>query len=255
MLCLVEVRLMSSVLARNAYGKSQVRLTKVTRHLDGHDLKEVDVTIQLEGDFAASFTHGDNTLVVPTDTMKNTVYILAKNHPLQDIESFGQALAQHFLSNYGHVTRATVNTAEQPWQRMVVNGRAHPHAFIHTGGERRICTVAATRHGLRVESGLEGLALLKTTDSAFTGFLRDRYTTLPDAADRIFATRLAAKWFYQTLPTDWSACYHLIRQTLLDVFAKHKSVAAQQTLYALGSAILEACPQIEEITMTLPNMH
>jgi urate oxidase len=246
---------MSAILTHNAYGKSQVRLTKVTRHADRHDLKELCVTVQLEGDFETSYLRGDNSQIVATDTMKNIVYALAKKHAVADVESFGQALAQQFLHDYPHVSRVIVNLTEQPWQRLVLDGREHPYAFAGGASEQRTCTVTLTRSGLRIESGLDALPLLKTTDSAFAGFLRDAYTTLPETSDRIFATILSATWLYSTAAADWDRCHHLIRQALLETFACHKSLSVQQTLYAMGAAVLEVCGQIEQITLRMPNKH
>jgi urate oxidase len=246
---------MSAVLTHHSYGKSQVRLTKVTRHPDRHELKELCVAVRLEGDFAASYVLGDNSRVVPTDTLKNVVYALARDHALADVEGFGRALAKHFLDHYPHVSAATVELAEQPWQRLVVDGREHPHAFVGGGNETRTCAVARSRQGERVTSGLDGLLLLKTTDSAFTGFLRDAYTTLQEADDRIFATALSADWVYGEVPADWDRCHRLIRQTLLEVFARHKSLSVQQTLHAMGAAALEACREVEEVSLRMPNKH
>jgi urate oxidase len=246
---------MSVVLTHNAYGKSNVRLTKVTRHADRHDLKELEVAIQLEGDFAASYLHGDNSRIVATDTMKNIVYVVAREHALANVEDFGQALAAHFLKNYAHVSRVVIRLAEQPWQRLHVDGRPHPCAFAGGGSEKRTCLVSHSREGQQIVAGLEDLPLLKTTDSAFTGFLRDAYTTLADADDRIFATVLSATWLYGPAPADWDRCHGLIRQALLDVFARHKSLSVQQTLHAMGAAALDACGEIEQITLTMPNKH
>jgi urate oxidase len=246
---------MSAALTHHAYGKSHVRLTKVVRHADRHDLKDLCAAVELEGDFGASYVHGDNSRVVATDTMKNVVFALAKNHALADLESFGQALAGHFLQHYAQVSTATIRLVEQPWQRLVARGRKHPFAFVGGGSEKRTCMVRFTRQGLRVESGLDDLALLKTTDSAFAGFVRDAYTTLPEADDRIFATVLSANWLYAEVPADWDRCHHLIRQALLDVFARHKSLSVQHTLHAMGAAALEACSQVEQISLRMPNKH
>ncbi len=233
---------MSTVLTHNAYGKSQVRLTRVTRLGDRHDLKELCVSIQLEGDFAGSGLHGDNSRIVATDTMKNTVYILAKKEGVAAPETFGEALARHFLHTYSQVTSAAIQLVEQPWQRMAVDGREQPHAFIGSGGEKRTCTVTLTRQGLRIESGFENLPLLKTTDSAFAGFIHDEYTTLRDTDDRIFATLLTANWIHGEMPADWDASYQAMLRALLAVFASHKSLAVQQTMNAMAVAALESCP-------------
>jgi urate oxidase len=246
---------MSAALTNNAYGKSQVRLTHVTRHADRHDLKELSVAVELEGDFAASYWAGDNSRVVATDTMKNTVYVLAKRHGVANIESFGLALADHFLQEYPQVSRAAIELEEHLWQRIVTSGREHPHAFVGGSSEKRTCTVACSRDGVSVESGLDGLLVLKTTDSAFTGFVRDRYTTLPDTNDRVFATMVAATWRCDPAPADWDESHRLVRQTLLDVFANHKSLGVQHTLFAMGEAALAACPPLQEIRLQMPNKH
>jgi urate oxidase len=246
---------MSAVLTHHSYGKSQVRLTTVTRQADRHDLTDLCVAVRLEGAFDASYTRGDNSQVVATDTMKNTVYALAKDHPLTDPEGFGQALADHFITAYPQVSAAAIELAEEPWQRLVVGGREHPHAFAGGTAERRTATVTRTRDGLRVESGLDGLLLLKTTDSAFRGFVRDRYTTLSEADDRILATVLRATWEHGELPVDWNASHRRVRQALLETFANHHSLAVQQTLYAMGEAALEAGATLRQITLTMPNKH
>src|SRR5262249_33540480 len=152
--------------------------------------------IELEGDFASSYTSGDNRLIVPTDTMKNVAYAIAREHPVDSLERFGIDLAGHFLDEHAHVSAATVRLVEQPLERITVAGMAHPHAFLGTRSERRTSIVRRNRAGVRVDSGLDGLFLLKTSDSAFAGFLRDRYTILPDTSDRILATVLDARWQY-----------------------------------------------------------
>jgi urate oxidase len=246
---------MSAVLTHHAYGKSQVRLTKVVRRADRHDLQELCVAIQLEGDFADSYVHGDNRRVVATDTMKNIVYVLAKQHAPGDIESFGQALAGHFLEHYPQISAATIRLAEHAWQRLVRDGREHPYAFVGGGSEKRTSTVTRTRQSLRIESGINDLALLKTSDSAFAGFVRDAYTTLPETVERLFATALSAHWLYGETEADWDRCHRVIRQAMLDIFSQQKSLSVQHTLHAMGAAALEACSEVEEITLRMPNQH
>ena len=248
---------MPAHLARNSYGKSRIRLTKVTRHAGRHDVRELVVEIELEGDFAASYTCGDNLLVIATDTMKNVAYALANDHSLESIESFGADLAGHFLDEHAHVLAATVRIAEQPLLRIDVDGHAHPHAFSGTPSERRTSTIRQSRTGLHVESGLDNLLLLKTTGSAFAGFLRDRHTTLPETSDRIFATELKADWLYDATATaiDWNRAHRRVRDALLATFAGHQSLSAQHTLHAMGTAAIEACPEVEQITLIMPNKH
>jgi urate oxidase len=244
-----------AVLTQHSYGKSRIRLTKVTRLADRHEVRELTIEIELEGDFADSFKSGDNRLVIPTDTMKNVAYALAREHPLESIEDFGATIANHFVANHSHVDQATVRLAEQPLERIRLDGREHPHAFCGKSRETRTSTVVRSRHGLRVESGLDDLFLLKSSDSAFCGFLRDRYTTLREASDRILATLLKADWLYTADATDWNKAHARIRHVLIATFAGHLSVSVQQTLHAMGEAALDACPEIERITLVMPNQH
>ncbi len=242
-------------LAHNAYGKSRVRLTKVTRHADRHDLKEITVDIELEGDFEAAYTAGENSRVVATDSMKNTVYVLARNHPLEHVESFGLHLAAHFVDSYQQVATATVRLREQAWSRITTGATSHPTAFIGGSNEKRVCSVRHSRDGTRVESGVEDLLVLKTTKSSFSGFVRDRYTTLSETDDRILATSVNAIWICDGGEHDWNACHERIRRSMLDKFAHHDSRSVQETLYEMGKAALAAYSQITEISLHLPNSH
>ena len=247
---------MPAVLTHNAYGKSGVRLTRVTRLPDRHEVRDLTVDVRLEGDFDASYTLGDNSRVIATDTMKNVVYALAQGRPAEAIEDFGSALSAYFLAEFSHVRSATVSIAEHPWQRITVDGRGHPHAFVGGGGETRTATVAGDRDGLKIEAGLHGLLVLKTTKSAFSGFIRDRYTTLSETSDRVFATEVDARWRYDPpAAVDWDGARSAVRTALLETFAGHDSLAVQQTLNAMGEAALAACPAVGEITLTLPNKH
>lgn len=243
------------VLVRNAYGKTRVRLTKVTRHDDHHDLSELSVDVMLEGDFAASYLDGDNTNVVATDSMKNTVYVLARDFDLDAPEAFALHLARHFVSTYAQVTQATVCVAEDAWSRIDVNGVPHPTAFVGGRAEKRTCVVTCTAGETRVAAGLRDLRVLKTTGSAFRDFVRDRFRTLPDADDRILATSVTAEWHYAPGTHDWNAGFDAVRTAMLDVFARHESLAVQQTLYLMGRAALDACAEVSEITLRLPNSH
>jgi len=244
-------------IAEQSYGKSRVRLTKVTRHADRHDLAEITVDIVLEGAFEASYLAGDNRRLVATDTMKNTVYALAAGHPLDSIESFALAVAGHFVDRNDHVTAATVAIEEAGWRRIEdAAGVAHPHAFIAAGTARRTCRVRHERTIPQVEAGVTGLTVVKTTNSAFRDFLRDEFTTLPDADDRIFGTSIEGRWRYATGPQpEWNAAFRKVCRTLVDVFAAHRSLAVQQTLHEMGQAALAACPEMAEIALEMPNQH
>ena len=247
---------MASVLTSHSYGKSKVRLTRVTRLPDRHEVRELTADIRLEGEFAESYTLGDNRQIIATDTMKNVVYALAQGRPAEAIEDFAAALAGHFVTSHDHVESATVRLVERPWRRIEVDGVASPHAFEGGGDESRTTTVRRDRRGLRVESGLDGLQVLKTTGSAFAGFLRDAYTTLAETTDRIFATEVQARWVYRDGATvDWDAAHRSIRTAMLETFATHESLSVQQTLHAMGEAALVACDAAEEITLTMPNKH
>lgn len=242
-------------LAAQSYGKSSVLLTKVTRHADRHDLVELSVDIVLEGDFSESYLVGDNRRVVATDTMKNTVYALAADHPLHDPESFAIVLARHFVDRNEHVTAATVAAAQTSWHRIETSGGPHRHAFTEGSPGRRTCRVRQSRDELQVQAGVTGLPLLKTTDSAFRDFARDEFTTLADTNDRIFATLLNAEWTYDSATVNWNAAYEAIHVAMIGVFAEHKSLAVQQSLFAMGRAALETCPAVESIHLSMPNQH
>ena len=242
-------------ISRQSYGKCDVNLTQVSRDKNRHSIIELTADIELDGDFEASYVAGDNRLVIPTDTMKNTVYALAKQRGVACLESFGQILVKHFVDSFQHVSRAMARLSEQPWRRISVDGSEHPHAFIGGGSLRHIATVSSDRSSLEITSGLDGLTVLKTTGSGFSGFLKDQYTTLQKTDDRIFATTISSKWDYREQNADWTHCRQVVRETLLEVFATHESHSVQQTLYAMASAVLEACAALKSITLNLPNQH
>lgn len=245
----------AGVLIRNAYGKSKVRVSKLTRSNDRHIFKEVCVDVQLQGDFERTYTVGDNSQVVATDSMKNMVYVLASKHPLDTIESFGQYMADHYLQSYKQVSGVKVHLVEELWLRIVVNGKEHAHSFFGAGPEKRVAEVEATRDGVTVKSGIEGLKLVKTTASEFWGFVRDEHTTLPDVTDRIFGTIVSCNWLYQTAKVDYQGVYESVRDSLLECFATHHSLAVQHTINEIGQLVLARVPEISEVTIEMPNQH
>jgi urate oxidase len=241
-------------LAANRYGKAAIRLVRVHRDPDGHRLRDLTVTIALEGDFAAAHTDGDNSLVIPTDTMKNTAYAFAKDHLGGSIEDYGRALAEHFLE-FGQVDRATVNIRGHHWRAIEVGGSPAPDAFVRGGEGTRVATVSAVRGETTVEAGVEDLVVMKTTRSSFSGFPRDRYTTLPETDDRLMATRLTAIWRYGSPDLDFDETFETVRTALLEVFADHHSPSVQTSVWIMAKAILERHDEVEEVRMVLPNLH
>ncbi len=237
----------------NRYGKSRIRLVKVHRSPESHHIVDLTLDVQLEGAFDPVYTDGNNESCLATDTMKNTVYALARQDPIAHVETFAQRLANHFLA-VPAVSRARITAVESPWTRLAAGGRPHPHAFVQAGGEQWTAVVTRDEQADTITSGVTNLVLLKTSDSGFSGFPRDRYTTLPDTDDRILATSLTATWTYRAGTSDFTA-RERVRAALVDTFAAHHSRSVQHTLYAMGEAALAACADVTETTLTLPNRH
>ena len=244
------------VLGQSDYGKSGVRLVKVKRGAGRHELWDLDVAVALEGDFEAAHAEGDNTGLLATDTMRNTVYALAKDHLTGSIEEFGLALVDHFLEAGPTVERSKVTIAQFPWDRIEVNGRGHEHSFVRGAGERTAKVTGDEGGDRRVEAGLDNLLVMKTTQSGWEGFLRERFTTLPDTDDRILATVVTAEWTYgKTADLDFDGLWGSVRDRILATFTDHYSPSVQNTLYRIGKAVLEAFPEVERISLSFPNKH
>jgi urate oxidase len=242
-------------LVHNDYGKSRVRLLRVARHENHHDIKELTLAIRFEGDFDTAHTVGDNSKILPTDTMKNTVYALAQQNPIESPEEFCRRLIEHFLDNNPQVTQVEVDAAEHLWTRMQIGGSPHGSAFTRAGDEKRLAMLKGTRAGISTRAGIQDLVILKTTKSAFEGFIRDRYTTLKEDRNRILSTGVLATWLYDGGAIDFNRTWEGARQSLLEVFADHDSLSLQQTLYAMGEAVLRRFTPIREIRLSLPNRH
>ena len=243
-------------LGENCYGKSRVRLSRITRHGDRHDFNEWTVQLLLEGDFETAFTEADNSKILPTDTMKNTVYSIARGSKAATIEEFAMELGDYLLANNPQVSGACVKIDEKSWERMMVDGTPEPTTFRLGGLE--VQTVRAVRDQGRewsVRSGVDGLTILKTTKSAFTGYIKDKLTTLRPATDRIFGTRATVTWDYASPSTSFAQVRATIVAALLKEFAAHDSMSVQHTLYDMGKAALAAAPEIERIKLTMPNLH
>jgi len=243
-------------LGENRYGKSRVRLVRVKRSGDWHELQEWTVQILLSGDFSSCFADGDNRKILPTDTMKNTVYSLARTSSAACIEDFAKELAAFFLNRNPQVTSAEVNISECPWDRMVCGGNAHAAAFIQSSRELLTAKVSGKRDGgIEVVSGLDNLLVLKTANSAFTGYIKDSLTTLPETRDRLFGTAVCANWTYRSANLSFPALRGTIRELLLDAFAGHKSESVQHTLYAMAERVLDKVAEVKDIHLTMPNKH
>jgi urate oxidase len=242
-------------LINHSYGKARVRVMKVTRIGKQHSIKELEVAVALKGNFDASYTKADNRLVVATDSMKNTVNVLAKQKLGAENEDFGLILGTHFLKKYRQVKQVAITLSERSWDRLSVNGKPHAHSFVLGSSARTISKIICTSKENRVESGIEGLTILKTTASGFENFVRDEFTTLPEVGDRILATELKAVWTYTKTPKSYLTANKKILDAVLKVFASNYSVSAQATLYEMGEAALKAVPEISKITIAMPNKH
>jgi urate oxidase len=241
-------------LGDNQYGKWETHVVRVTRDGAVHEIKDITVSVSLAGDFAATHLTGDNRLVLPTDTQKNTVFAFAKE-PIGEIEEFGLRLARHFVREHGSVQRARVSISEQPWARIGVGGQPHPHSFERAGSEQRTTTVTCLEDSEWVVSGLTGLTLLKSAGSEFRGFKQDHYTTLHETRDRMLATAVDARWRYGGEDVDWPEAHREARRLLVETFATKHSLSLQQTLFAMGEAVLAGRPEIAEIRLSMPNKH
>jgi urate oxidase len=239
-------------LSHNAYGKAGVRVLKVLRNGARHSIKELEVSVILQGNFGASYTENDNSSVVPTDTIKNTVQVLAFKHLGEETEPFGVVLAEHFVTKYAQVESARVTIREKPWkQRTILNAANY---WMEDGGVP-IVEVTHKKGETTVRSGIEDLLILKTSGSGFEGFAKDELTTLPETKDRILATKLEAIWTYCDKPPSYFHSNGKIIRAILDIFAGTYSPSVQATLYQMGKAALSEAPEIDEITLTLPNKH
>lgn len=241
-------------LGENSYGKSRVRLLRVVRQEGRHDVKELTLGIRFEGDFETAHTKGDNRKILPTDTMKNTVYALARQYPVEAVEEFAQHLIEHFLTYNQQISSVRVDAKEHLWNRITHGGKPHASAFTRAA-EKRTATVRGTREKNTIRAGIEDLVALKTTKSAFEGFLKDPYTTLKEDRNRILSTAIHAEWLYAPREIEFSPTWHGVRQTILETFAEHDSKSLQQTLYAMGEAVLSNIEHIREIHLSLPNRH
>lgn len=242
------------VLGANQYGKAEVRLVRIDRDGPRHEITDLNVTSQLRGDFDAAHTDGDNAHIIATDTQKNTVYAFARDG-VGAPEAFLLRLGRHFTAEFDWVAGGRWEAEQYTWNRILVDGAAHDHAFVRGGTETRTAVVVFEGGAPTVISGLRDLAVLKSTGSEFHGFARDRYTTLAETDDRILATSVTARWRYSGIDLDFDAAFADVRRLLLETFAETHSLALQQTLYAMGRRVLDAHADVAEIRFSMPNLH
>lgn len=250
---------MDIVLSADQYGKAETRLVRICRDAPEHQIRDLNVSTALRGDFAAAYLHGDQSSVLPTDTQKNTCYAYARKHGIGEIEDYALTLARHFADDIEPVNQAQVQVEEYRWDRVRAGGAGHAHTFVRSGPDVRTTAVTVLGRGSGqqawVVSGLKDLVVLKSAGSEFAGFLTDEYTTLPETRDRVLATSLTARWRYLRPEADWAACYAGVRRLLLERFAVVHSLALQQSLWEMGQSVLRERPEIAEIRLSAPNKH
>ena len=248
---------MTYQLGHNQYGKAETRVVRIYRDTDPHEIVDYNVSCALSGDFADTHLTGDNAKVLTTDAVKNTVNAYAKEHgdAARNPESFGVALARHFVEDTPQVTRARVKLEAYPWTRLTQDGSPHPHSFVRDGQYTRTATVTYADGQAWVVSGLSGLVVLKSTYSEFFGFYEEKYTTLKPTNDRVMATSVSAQWWHSADDVDWGKSFDAAKDAMTDAFAGSHSYALQQTLYEMGTAVLDAVPSVGEVRFSLPNKH
>jgi urate oxidase len=242
-------------LQTNRYGKARVRVFKKIKRDGVHVPKELDVKTLLQGDFDESYTKDDNKKVIATDSIKNTTNVIAYQQLDTDTEPFAIALCEHYLNKYSHVSSVQVETLERVWERQIVDGQPSGTNFINAGKGSPWTQTIATRDSIETTSGVRELVILKTAGSAWEDFWQDEFATLPDTHDRLLATSLTASWIYEKAPASYATANANIIQAMLETFATRYSPSAQSTQYHMGEAALEACPEISQISLTMPNLH
>jgi len=243
-------------LGENRYGKSRVRLMKVTRGPEGNTLREWTVQVLLTGDFDSAHYDGDNSKILPTDTMKNTVYSVARNSSAVSMEDYGKELIDFLLGRNSQVSSASVAIEATMWKWLTIDGKPHPTSFMRGSGEVQTTSVSREQKGdFRIHSGFRNLVVMKTADSGFEGYIMDELTTLKETSDRLFCTAVTADWRYTKTTQDFDATRKSLREAMLKTFSEHKSKSVQETLYAMGRSALERIPECDQIDLVMPNKH
>jgi urate oxidase len=243
-------------LAENRYGKSRVRLMKVTRGPKGNELREWTVQVLLTGDFASAHYDGDNSKILPTDTMKNTVYSVARKSSAIAMEDFAKELVDFLLARNPQVATVSVAIESTMWKRLTVDGKPHPTSFMRGSGELQTTKVSRARTGsFGIDSGFRNLVVMKTADSGFENYIVDELTTLKPTGDRLFCTAVTAEWRYSVDTLAFDAMRVALREAMLKTFADHRSKSVQETLYAMGKSALERVVEADRIDLIMPNKH
>ncbi|MFD6779115.1 factor-independent urate hydroxylase [Streptomyces diastaticus] len=256
------------VLGQNQYGKAENRVVKITRDGATHHIKDLNVSVALSGDMEEVHYSGSNASVLPTDTTKNTVFAFAKEHGIESAEQFGVHLARHFVTSQEPIHRARIRIEEYSWERIpasdansrFIGADEVKHSFVRQGQETRLAQITYDGERWEIVSGLKDLVVMNSTNSEFWGYVKDKYTTLPEAYDRILATQVAARWRFnwtddeQRMP-QWETSYRQVKKHMLEAFAETYSLSLQQTLYQMGARIINHRAEIDEVRFSLPNKH
>ncbi|MEV4611190.1 factor-independent urate hydroxylase [Kitasatospora sp. NPDC049258] len=260
---------MAHVLGQNQYGKAENRIVRVYRDSTRHEIKDLNVSVALSGEFDDVHLTGSNANCLPTDTTKNTVYAFAKEYGIESAEAFGITLARHFVDNTPPVHRARIRIEEYTWDRIrtpdssarFIGSEEVGHSFVRNGGEVRTCEISYDGESVQVISGLKELTVMNSTNSEFWGYIKDKYTTLQEAYDRILATQVTARWKYSysgregEAQPNWNRSYTHVRRHMLEAFAETYSYSLQQTLHAMGTRVLNNRAEVDEVRLELPNKH
>jgi urate oxidase len=242
-------------LISSTYGKGRVRVMRIHRDGERHEVSQLNIKAMLDGDFARTYTHADNANTVSTDTIKNVVNVAARENTGLCSEEFCQVLAKKYLDTYPQVSSVAITAHETKWSRLTISGDPHPHSFVLDGNGEPTVDVSMTRKASSLSSGIDGFTFMKSTQSGWANYLKDRYTTIPETNDRMCATSMVASWNWSGKPASYPVTNKRILDTLLDVFATTYSSSVQDSLYRMGEAVLAAVPEISEIRMACPNMH
>jgi len=242
-------------LLQKTYGKDKVRVMRVNRQSDRHEVRELTVRAMMTGDFGRAFTHADNSTSAATDTVKNIINVVARESLALETEPFCAAVAKKLLDAYSQVETAAVTAHETKWSRLMVDGTPYAHSFVLDSNGKPFARVVATRKATTVESGISDFSFLKSTQSGWENYIHDEYTTIPETHDRIVSTAMEASWRWSATPANYDSANAKILATLLNVFATTYSYSVQDSLYRMGTAALEAVPEISDISMACPNKH